>query len=43
MGYLNKPELTDKNIDDNGWLHTEDLGRIDKDGFIYVVSRTSGK
>ena len=37
-GYWNKPE---KNADTfkQGWLYTGDLGRIDEDGFVYVIDR----
>jgi long-chain acyl-CoA synthetase len=37
-GYLNRPEATAETITD-GWLHTGDIARIDKDGFIYIVDR----
>ena len=36
--YYHNPELTDKTIQ-NGWLHTGDLAKRDKDGFIYLVDR----
>jgi len=36
--YYKNPELTARTIKD-GWLHTGDLGRIDKDGFIFLVDR----
>ena len=36
--YWKKPEETKKAIVD-GWLHTGDLGRYDKDGYIYIVDR----
>jgi long-chain acyl-CoA synthetase len=37
-GYYKNPELTEAVIRD-GWLHTGDLGKMDKEGFIYLVDR----
>jgi long-chain acyl-CoA synthetase len=37
-GYYNKRAETEEVIRD-GWLHTGDMARIDKDGFIYIVDR----
>lgn len=37
-GYWNKPEATAATFVD-GWLHSGDLGRIDDDGFTYVLDR----
>ena len=39
MGYLKQPEETLKAIDDDGFLHTGDMGTIDKDGFLTVTGR----
>ncbi|MFO7925812.1 MAG: acyl-CoA synthetase [Halobacteriota archaeon] len=36
--YWNKPEATAAKVQ-NGWLLTEDLGRMDEDGFVEFVSR----
>lgn len=37
-GYLDNPEATEAAIRD-GWLLTGDVGRVDDDGFVYIVDR----
>ena len=37
-GYWNAPEETARALR-NGWLYTGDIGRVDDEGFIYVVDR----
>jgi len=39
LGYLWDKEKTDELIDADGWVHSGDLGRVDKDGFFYVTGR----
>jgi phenylalanine ammonia-lyase len=38
LGYWNKAEATAKAIR-NGWFHTGDIGRVDEDGYFYIVDR----
>lgn len=38
-GYHNQPEMTAEVIDQDGWLHTGDIAKIDKDGHIYITGR----
>ena len=37
-GYFNKAEETAKALR-NGWLHSGDIGRLDADGYLYIVDR----
>ncbi|MGW7259137.1 long-chain-fatty-acid--CoA ligase [Streptomyces sp. NPDC054834] len=37
-GYWQRPEATAAAIR-NGWLHTGDLGRVDQDGYFWIVGR----
>ena len=37
-GYFNRPEATREAIV-NGWFHSGDLGRMDEDGYFFIVDR----
>jgi long-chain-fatty-acid--CoA ligase ACSBG len=39
QGYLNDEEKSAEALDDDGWLHTGDIGYIDDDGFVHVSGR----
>jgi long-chain acyl-CoA synthetase len=38
-GYWNRPEATAQAINPDGWFHSGDLGRVDDDGYFYIVDR----
>ena len=38
LGYWNRPEESAQAIR-NGWFHSGDIGRMDEDGFFYIVDR----
>jgi acyl-CoA synthetase (AMP-forming)/AMP-acid ligase II len=38
-GYLDDPEASAATVDDEGWLHTGDVGRADADGYVVLVDR----
>ncbi|XP_056233183.1 long-chain-fatty-acid--CoA ligase ACSBG2-like isoform X1 [Seriola aureovittata] len=39
MGYLNMPDKTTEALDQDGWLHSGDLGRNDQQEFLYITGR----
>lgn len=38
-GYYGDPEATAKTVDDNGWLHSGDVGVMDEDGYVAITGR----
>jgi long-chain acyl-CoA synthetase len=39
QGYLNDPDKTAEALDDEGWLHSGDIGELDDDGYFRIVDR----
>ena len=38
-GYHNRPKKNEQVFDDDGWFYTEDIARVDEDGFFWMVDR----
>lgn len=39
LGYINELEKTKEALDDEGWVHSGDVGHLDEQGFMYITGR----
>jgi long-chain acyl-CoA synthetase len=39
LGYWKMPVQSAETFDPDGWYHTGDIGRIDRDGYVYITDR----
>ena len=42
MGYLDDEKKTRETLDEDGWLHSGDIGARDDKGFLYITGRIKG-
>lgn len=40
LGYFRNPQETAKALDQDGWMHTGDLGKIDENGLLHILGRS---
>ena len=43
MGYLGMKEKTEEAVDEEGWLHSGDIGKHDKTKYLYITGRIKGE
>lgn len=39
MGYFKNPEETNKIFDEKGFMHSGDMGKINKDNVLFITGR----
>jgi long-chain-fatty-acid--CoA ligase ACSBG len=39
MGYIGELDKTLEAIDEDGWLHTGDIGFVDEKGYVFITGR----
>ena len=42
MGYLNMEDKTREALDEDGWLHSGDVGRRNEDDYLFITGRIKG-